>query len=97
MVDTVNTGEKVVDEVVQLYAKDIESSVIQPRKELREFTRISLNPGEKKTVRFTLGEEDFMYWNQVSESWEVEPGDFAIQVGASSVDIKFVHIINYSP
>mgnify|MGYP006271921075 FL=1 len=96
-VDIVNTGAKTGDEVVQLYVKDIESSVIQPRKELREFTRISLNPGEKKTVSFQLDEQDFMYWNQISESWEVEPGDFEIQMGSSSVDIKFSQVINYIP
>jgi beta-glucosidase len=84
-----NTGKMDGDEVVQLYVKDIESSVIQPKKELRGFERVSLASGETKTVNFTLSYKDFTYWNEKSGDFDIEAGAFEIQVGASSQDIKF--------
>jgi len=87
-VDIMNTGELKGDEVVQLYLKDVESSVIQPVKELRGFKRISLEKGDKTSVTFNLSNEDFRYWDESSKDWSIELGKFEIQIGASSSDIK---------
>jgi len=86
--DIKNTGELKGDEVVQLYIKDLESSVIQPIKKLRSFNRVSLKKGETKTVNFILTDKDFNYWDEKTKNWNIEPGKFEIQIGASSQDIK---------
>ena len=86
--DVKNTGELKGDEVIQLYVKDVESSVLQPEKKLRDFLRVSLDPGETKRLSFTLDEEDFLYWDEKIKGWSLEPGEFEIQIGASSADIK---------
>ena len=88
-----NTGEMKGDEVLQLYVKDMESSVVQPTKRLRDFQRIALDPGETETVSFTLNNEDFSYWDAKTKSWIVEAGDFEIQIGSSSADIKLKDVI----
>jgi beta-glucosidase len=87
-VDVQNTGNVKGDEVVQLYVKDLESSVIQPIKRLREFKRITLDKGDIKTVVFKLTNEDFSYWDEKKTDWHIEPGEFEIMIGASSEDIK---------
>jgi beta-glucosidase len=81
------------DEVVQLYVKDLESSVIQPIKKLREFKRVTLDKGDITTVIFKLGNEDFSFWDESKKNWTIEPGEFEIQVGSSSEDIKFIKSI----
>ena len=86
-IDITNTGSRKGDEVVQLYLKDKVSSVTQYETLLRGFERITLNPGEKKTVRFTLHPDDLALLDK-NMNWVVEPGAFEIQVGSSSVDIK---------
>ncbi len=84
-----NTGDMEGDEVVQLYIRDEVSSVTRPVKELRGFERITLAPGESKTVEFELGEEDFRMWDAQMKR-VVEPGTFQIMVGPNSVDLKSV-------
>jgi beta-glucosidase len=79
--------------VVQLYVKDIESSVIQPRKELRGFERVNIAAGETKTVSLTLLNDDFTFWDEKTGEFDIEAGAFEIQVGSSSQDIKFKDII----
>lgn len=86
--DVKNTGKLKGDEVVQLYIKDLESSVIQPIKKLRAFNRVSLKKGETKTVTFILTDKDFNFWDEKTKNWKIEPGKFEIQIGASSQDIK---------
>jgi beta-glucosidase len=81
------------DEVVQLYVKDLESSVIQPIKKLREFKRITLDESDITTVIFKLGNEDFSFWDETQKKWIIEPGEFEIHVGSSSEDIKFIKSI----
>ncbi|GGY48804.1 beta-glucosidase [Parvularcula lutaonensis] len=83
-VDVTNTGDRAGDEVVQLYIRDLVSSVTRPVRELRGFERISLEPGETRTVTFTLDREDFQFWD-ADMVRRVEPGDFRIEVGGSSV------------
>jgi beta-glucosidase len=82
-VEVRNTGNRAGDEVVQLYVRDRVSSVTRPVRELRGFERVTLRPGERRTVRFTLGPEAFRLWNARMER-VVEPGEFDIMVGNSS-------------
>lgn len=88
-VDVRNTGKVAGDEVVQLYIHDLVSSVTRPIKELKGFKRITLEPGQSKTVEFTLGRDAFEFWNAQMKR-VVEPGSFDILVGPSSVDLKSV-------
>jgi beta-glucosidase len=82
-----NTGGRAGEEVVQLYIRDVLSSITTPVKQLRGFQKVSLKPGEKKTVRFTLTAEDLALLNQRME-WVVEPGEFQVMAGHSSEDIR---------
>ena len=84
-----NTGNVDGDEVVQLYIKDIESELAMPIKQLRRFDRIHLKAGESKTIKMTLTpSEDMRYYEPRLEKYTVEPGEFQIQIGASSDDIR---------
>ena len=86
-VDVVNTGARVGDEVVQLYVRDDESSVTRPLLELKRFQRITLAPGEKRTLRFDLQPDDLALWNPDMKH-VVEPGTFTVYAGPNSVDLK---------
>ncbi|TFF35368.1 glycoside hydrolase family 3 N-terminal domain-containing protein [Mucilaginibacter psychrotolerans] len=86
-VDITNTGSRKGDEVVQLYLKDNVSSVTTYEFDLRGFERITLAPGEKKTVQFTLHPDDLALLDK-NMNWTVEPGTFTVMIGASSEDIK---------
>jgi beta-glucosidase len=85
-VDVINTGNITGDEVVQLYIRDEVSSVTRPVKELKGFKRITLEPGETRTVDFSLGPEDLSFLNRDMRR-VVEPGTFRIMVGGNSVDL----------
>ena len=87
-VDVTNTGSMAGKEIIQVYVADQESSVIRPKKELREFAKVFLQPGETKTVTFTLGKRSFAYYNTEISNWFVESGNFDIMIGASSRDIR---------
>ena len=82
-----NTGKVAGDEVVQLYLHDVVSSVTRPIKELKGFRRVTLAPGESKSIQFTLDREAFALWNQDMKR-VVEPGAFEVMVGPNSVDLK---------
>ena len=86
-VNVTNIGDRAGDEIVQLYINDIVSSVTTYVQELKGFKRISLEPGEKQTVSFTLTPDELSLWNRHMER-VVEPGDFEVMVGRSSVDIR---------
>ncbi|BCM89172.1 xylan 1,4-beta-xylosidase [Abditibacteriota bacterium] len=87
-VDVQNIGARSGDEVVQLYVHQVQSSVKRPAKELRGFSRISLQPGAKKTVTLTLPAEKLAFWDEKTHGFRVEPGAFDVLVGASSEDIR---------
>ena len=87
-VDVTNTGRVTGKEVVQLYIADKESTVIRPVKELRDFAKVELAPGETKTVTFTLDKRAFAYYSVRIHDWHVETGAFTIEVGQSSRDIE---------
>lgn len=86
-VDVTNTGKMAGKEVVQLYVGDRESTVIRPIKELRDFAKVELAPGETKTVTFTLEKRAFAYYDVQLRDWQVESGEFDILIGRSSRDI----------
>ena len=93
-VDVENTGSRAGDEVVQLYIRDVASSVTRPVKELRGFRRINLQPGEKRRVEFTLSSQELGFYNR-DMKFVVEPGEFKVFVGTSSeggLETKFTVI-----
>ena len=83
-----NTGKVTGKEIVQLYVKDVESTVLRPQKELKAFEKIELKPGEEKIITFILEKRAFAYYNVEIKDWHVESGNFEILVGASTKDIK---------
>lgn len=86
--DIKNTGKVFGKEAVQLYISPLDNVIDRPVKELRKFDKISLNPGESKTVSFELSQKDFAYYNTCLHDWHVESGCYDILVGASSQDIR---------
>ncbi|WP_336958125.1 glycoside hydrolase family 3 N-terminal domain-containing protein [Sphingobium aquiterrae] len=88
-VDVRNVGDRAGDEVVQLYVHDQVASVTRPIKELKGFERVTLAPGESRTVRIALGPDAFTLWNLDMEE-VVEPGLFDIMAGPNSRDLKSV-------
>ena len=82
-----NTGDRAGDEVVQLYLRDMVSSVTTYVKMLRGFERVTLQPGESKIIEFTITPQELGLWNK-DEHFVVEPGEFKVMVGASSDDIR---------
>lgn len=87
-VDVTNTGDRAGAEVVQLYIRDVKSSVVRPVKELKSFQKVMLEPGETKTVEFTISEDMLRFYDADAKAWRSEPGKFEAMVGASSADIK---------
>lgn len=87
-VDVTNTGVVAGDEVVQLYVRDPEATVIRPDKELKGFTRLRLEAGETQTATFTLDDRSFAFWDPSAHDWVVEPGRFELVVAASATDIR---------
>ena len=92
-VDITNIGKMAGKEVAQLYVGDRESSVIRPVKELKDFAKVSLEPGETKTVTFNLSKRAFAYYNAQIKDWHVESGEFDIMIGRSSRDIVMTKTI----
>lgn len=86
--EVANTGKRAGDEVVQLYFHQVKSSVKRAAKELRGFQRVSLQPGEKKIVTFTLPAEKLAFWDEKTHGFIVEPGAYNVMLGASSADIR---------
>ena len=87
-IDVTNTGKRAGDEVAQLYVHEMKPVVKRPTKELRGFQRVTLAPGEKRTLTFTLPAAKLAYWDETTHAFVVNPGDFDILVGASSDDIR---------
>lgn len=85
--DVTNTGTREGDEVVQLYLRQLVTSVTTYEKNLRGFERINLRPGEKKTVAFTLQRDDLALWNRQLQ-FVIEPGKFKVMIGSGSEDIR---------
>ncbi len=86
-VTVTNTGDRAGAEVVQLYIRDLVGSTTRPVKELKGFERIELDPGESRTVTFTLDASDLAFYT-ARGVWEAEPGEFVVSVGTNSVDVQ---------
>ncbi|MBO4887291.1 MAG: glycoside hydrolase family 3 C-terminal domain-containing protein [Firmicutes bacterium] len=86
-VDVKNTGDRTGKALVQLYVRDVESTVRRPVRELRDFAKVELAPGEMKTVSFALDKRAFAYYEPKCKDWFVESGEFAIEIGDSSRNI----------
>jgi beta-glucosidase len=83
-----NTGTRAGAEVVQLYVKENKPKIDRPIHELKGFQRVVVQPGETKWAHFRLDRSAFSYWDPATKSWTVDPGDYEIQIGASSRDIR---------
>jgi beta-glucosidase len=95
-VDVQNTGTRPGTETVQLYLHEQFAPVSTPVKQLRGFERVTLGPGEKKTMSFQVRPEDLQLLD-IDMQWRVVPGDFEIMVGKSSADIAFQGILKVAP
>lgn len=88
--DVTNTGQVAGKEVVQLYVRDIEARLPRPPKELKAFAKVALEAGETKTVKLTLTDRAFSYYDAAYHQWLAEAGEFDILVGSSSADIHLM-------
>jgi len=92
LADVTNTGKRAGTETVQLYIRDLVSSVTRPVKELKGFQKIALRPGETKTVALEIAPESLAFYD-VKMHYTVEPGEFAVMVGNSSRDSDLQKVI----
>lgn len=83
-----NTGARAGAETVQLYVSPVNPPVARPVKELKNFTKVFLAPGETKTVSLTLDRRDFAYWDDAHHDWRAAPGRYLLLVGSSSGDVR---------
>ena len=88
-----NTGKIAGKEVVQLYVHEQETEIARPENELKHFEKVSLLPGEEKTVSFNLTSRDFAYYNSKSHDWAIKSGKFDILIGSSSRDLPLKQTI----
>lgn len=88
-----NIGKVKADEVPQLYVHRVKSKVEWPAKELKAFTRVSLNPGESKMVTLDIPVKDLMYWNAKKHSWILDKSKIELMLGSSVSDIKFKKLV----
>jgi beta-glucosidase len=82
-----NTGKYDGEEIVQLYLRDLVSSIARPVEELKDFKKIKLLAGQSETVKFIISKEKLSFFNQQLQ-WVAEPGEFEVMIGASSKDIR---------
>jgi beta-glucosidase len=87
-VDVKNSGDRAGDEVVQMYVRNNDASAYQPKEQLQGFERISLKPGETKTVTFSLPVEQLAFWDTDKHEYVIHPGAFDVMVGAASDDLR---------
>jgi beta-glucosidase len=87
LVDVENTGRRAGEEVAQLYIHQRFGSASRPVRELKGFERVALAPGQKKTIRFTLGKPELTYWSGAVKDWVQEPAVFDLWVGADATAV----------
>ncbi|HEY3594821.1 MAG TPA: glycoside hydrolase family 3 C-terminal domain-containing protein, partial [Polyangiaceae bacterium] len=87
-VDITNVGKVAADEVVQLYVRHVESRVARPKKELKGFRRVRLEPRETKTVALSLAASDLAYWDVAAHAFVTETGAVELEVGPSSAQVE---------
>jgi beta-glucosidase len=96
-VNVKNTSSRPGDEVVQLYVEPPGSAVTRPVHELRGFQRVHLGPGQSAQATFVIDETSFRHWDLAGHGWERDPGDYIIQVGDSSRDLRHQAHLSVSP
>lgn len=89
-VDIINTSLRKGEEVVQLYITAPSSGLWMPKKELKGFERIALDPSEKKTVTFTITADELYYWNEANSTYKIQPGTYQVRVGGSSNNLPMI-------
>lgn len=87
-VDVSNTGTRAGQEVVQLYVSDPQARLERPPHELKGFAKVSLQPGQRATVTLELGMRDLAYFDDARRTWVAEAGQYVVQIGSSSQDIR---------
>lgn len=95
-VKVTNTGKRAGEEVAQLYVHDLKPVIDRPIKELKGFGKVSLQPGETKTVEFAITPRDFAYFDVPGRQWKANEGDYEIEIGASSRDIRLKKKVHLS-
>jgi beta-glucosidase len=97
LVNVKNIGDAAGKEVVQLYVRDVESSLARPVKELKGFVKVDLNAGESKIVAFNLDPRALSYYDPHQQAWVEEAGTFEVMIGASSRDIRLKETFELRP
>lgn len=92
-VEVQNTGRLKGDDVVQLYVKHLNSRVERPLEELKGFARVSLAPGEQRTVHLSLPAKSLAYWDEGKKNWTIEHDKVKVMIGESSADVKLAKVI----
>ena len=92
--DVSNTGSVTGKTVAQVYVRDPEASVARPPRELRAFRKVELGPGRTERVRVQLTARDLSYWSPLTSDWALEGGQFVVEVGASSRDIRVSEVFD---
>ncbi|MCH6472118.1 beta-glucosidase family protein [Sinomonas terrae] len=92
-VEVTNTGDREGREIVQAYTALPGSEFVRPRRELKGFAAVDLAPGETQRVEIRIGREDLMIWHPVLERWVLEGGDYQVEVGASSRDLRQAAVV----
>jgi len=93
-IDIANTGKILGDEVVQLYIRHVHSTVERPKKELKAFQRVTLLPGQKKTILLKIKAADLQYWDENTHRFVLENDKINLMAGSSSADIKFQETVD---
>ena len=83
-----NTGSVKASEVAQVYVAPQNPSVVRPQRELKEYAKVELAPGESREVVLTLPASAFSYYDVTSHDWKIDEVDYLIEVGASALDIR---------
>jgi beta-glucosidase len=86
-VDITNTGKRAGQEVAELYIHDLHPQIDKPVRELKGFSKIALQPGETKTVQFTIKPRNLAYFDVSGHQWKADAGNYEIEIGTSSRDI----------
>ena len=86
-VEVTNTGDVKGEEIVQLYIQDVVGEVVRPIKELKGFEKVMLQPGETRTISFTITEEQLRY-HHCDLQYKSDPGAFIAYIGSNSQDVQ---------
>jgi beta-glucosidase len=89
-----NTGPVAGAEVVQVYVRDVATSITRPVRELKGFTKVSLEPGQSRRVEIVLDQRAFSFWSELLRRWVVEAGEFAVEVGRHSRDLALAQPVH---